>query len=304
MKRIIDLRSDTVTKPSDEMKQATLAAELGDDVYGEDPTVKELEKLSANMFGKEAAVFVPSGTMANLASVMSHCWNRGEEILLGDQSHIHKFEQGGISQLAGIYHSTLTNIDDGTFSLTELQSKIRKENIHCPRSKLVCIENTHNWCYGSVIEPDFVDKLEQIAKSNNLKVHCDGARIFNASVYLKTPVSRLTEKCDSVAFCLSKGLCCPLGSVVVGEKEFAERVRRMRKVLGGGMRQVGYVAATGIVALNTMIDRLEDDHRHAAMIAKAFEGCENGAIKVDLNRVKTNIVFVDTDPEVITSDQM
>ncbi|RWR98720.1 putative low-specificity L-threonine aldolase 2-like isoform X1, partial [Dinothrombium tinctorium] len=134
--------------------------------------------------------------------------------------------------------------------------------------------------------------------------HCDGARIFNASVYLKTPVSRLTEKCDSVAFCLSKGLCCPLGSVVVGEKEFAERVRRMRKVLGGGMRQVGYVAATGIVALNTMIDRLEDDHRHAAMIAKAFEGCENGAIKVDLNRVKTNIVFVDTDPEVITSDQM
>ncbi|RWR98493.1 putative low-specificity L-threonine aldolase 2-like protein, partial [Dinothrombium tinctorium] len=206
---------------------------------------------------------------------MSHCWNRGEEILLGDLSHIHLSQQGGIAQLAGLHHRTLTNMDDGTFSLTELRSKIRKENIHCPRSKL----------------------LYQIAKSNNLKVHCDGARIFNASVYLKTPVSRLTEKCDSVAFCLSKGLCCPLGSVVVGEKEFAERVRRMRKVLGGGMRQVGYVAATGIVALNTMIDRLEDDHRHAAMIAKAFEGCENGAIKVDLNRVKTNIVFVDTDPE-------
>ncbi|RWS23540.1 putative low-specificity L-threonine aldolase 2-like protein, partial [Leptotrombidium deliense] len=256
------------------------------------------------MFGKEAALYVPTGTMGNLAAIMAHCWNRGEEIIVGDLSHIHQFEQGGIAQLGHIHSRTVKNNEDGTFCLLELESKIRKKyEQHFPISTLVCIENTHNWCNGSPLDFDFISDVCRVSKSYNLKVHVDGARIFNASVKQQIPVAKLVENCDSISVCLSKGLCCPIGSLVIGEKQFIQRVHRCRKVLGGGMRQVGHMAATGIVALKTMVNRLADDHKHAEMIAKAFNSYGNGFVKIDPKLVKTNILFVETDPQVITAHQ-
>ena len=253
---MIDLRSDTFTFPTKSMREAMATAEVGDDVFQEDPTVKKLETLAAEKTGKEAALFVPSGTMGNLISVLSHC-GRGDEILLGDKSHISLYEVGGVSALGGVHPRTLPNNDDGTISIEILEKGIRHPDIHSPPTRLICLENTHNLCQGSPIHPEYMMSVWNLAKKYGLKIHLDGARIFNAAVALKMPVSKLTEKVDSVMFCLSKGLSAPVGSLVCGSAEFIDKARKARKMLGGGMRQAGHLAAAGIISLVNLVDRLQ-----------------------------------------------
>ena len=289
--REVDLRSDTVTKPTDEMRVAMFEAEVGDDVYGDDPTVNKLEEKASEMLGKEAALYVPSGTMANLISVMAHCSGRGEEVLLGDRSHISMFEQGGIAQLGGVHPRTVRNLPDGTLDLDELKSKIMPDNIHHPVTRLICVENTHNGMGGRVIRPEFMDKLAEIVCGTNIRIHMDGARIFNAATALGIPVTKLLEHADSVSVCLSKGLGAPIGSVITGNKEFIGRARRLRKVLGGGMRQAGVIAAPALIALETMSKNLHVDHDNAKRLAKGLAAMKDVGIEIDLSVVETNIVF-------------
>ena len=230
---MIDLRSDTFTQPTQSMRDAMATAEVGDDVFQEDPTVQKLEILAAEKTAKEAAVFVPSGTMGNLISVLSHC-GRGDEILLGDRSHISLYEVGGVSALGGVHPRTLPNNEDGTISIELLEKGIRHLDIHSPPTRLICLENTHNFCQGSPLSPEYMRTVQDLAKKYGLKIHLDGARIFNAAVALKIPVSELTKKVDSVMFCLSKGLSAPVGSLVCGSSEFIEKARKIRKMVGGG----------------------------------------------------------------------
>ncbi|CAH1115903.1 unnamed protein product [Phaedon cochleariae] len=291
--KIIDLRTDTISRPTQEMREAMFVAEVGDDVYGEDPTVADLERASAELLGKEDAVFLASGTMANLIAVMVHCSHRGSEILVGDKSHIFRLEQGGAAQIAGVQCQPMKNKDDGTFSLDELREKIRKNpDIHEPISSLIVIENTHNLCGGKVLPLDWIEKVGSIGSDNNIAVHMDGARLFNAAIHLKVMPKRVVRDVDSVCFCISKGLGCPVGAVLVGNTDFITRARRIRKVLGGGWRQAGVLAAAGLVALNTMINRLRIDHEHAYRIAKAISDFKSDLIKVDLPSVQTNIVMI------------
>ena len=284
----IDLRSDTVTLPSQAMKTAISHAILGDDVFGEDPTVNELQNLAAEITGKEAALLVPSGTMANLVSVMSHC-DRGTEIILGDQSHTFLYEGGGISAYGGVHSRQLKNQRDGTIELHDLRNAIRSKDDHFPETALICLENTHNRCFGAPLSLNYIKSVAEIAEEHELKIHIDGARIFNASVSLNIPVKELVNNADSVSFCLSKGLSAPVGSLLCGNHKFIGKARRIRKSLGGGMRQAGIIAAAGLEALGTMIERLKDDHNHAVMLAKGIQNISG--IYTNLNDIHTNIVY-------------
>jgi threonine aldolase len=264
--RIVDLRSDTFTQPSPEMREAIYKAELGDDVFGEDPTVNRLEKMAAEIFEMEDATFVASGTMGNIAAAMTHC-TRGDEMIVGEKSHMYNAEAGAASALGGISVQSIANDSRGMIDLDELRSKIRPDNIHYPPTRLIGIENTANHCGGSALTAEEVQSVVAVAKERDVKVHVDGARIFNASVALETPVSQLVAGADTASFCLSKGLSCPVGSVLVGSHEDIEVARRWRKAMGGGMRQVGIIAAAGIVALETMVSRLAEDHTNARKLA-------------------------------------
>jgi threonine aldolase len=266
---IIDLRSDTVTLPSPGMRKAIAEAELGDDVFGEDPTVRRLEAMAAEMLGKEAALLVSSGTQGNLVCALSHC-QRGDEVLVGDESHMLWFEVGSAWALGGLGLRPVRNDSRGRLDLAELRMRIRPANDHFPRTGLICVENTHNRCGGSVLGEEDLAAVREIADRHGLPVHMDGARIFNAAVALGVDVSRLASYADSVTFCLSKGLGAPVGSVVCGSREFVARARRFRKMLGGGMRQAGIIAAAGIYALENMIDRLAEDHENARIAAEGL----------------------------------
>jgi threonine aldolase len=286
--KIIDLRSDTITRPTPAMRRAMAEAEVGDDVFGEDPTVNRLEEMAAHRLGKEAALLVSSGTMGNLVSQLAHC-GRGDEILLGDQSHVFFYEQGGASSLGGIHPRTLTNKADGTIDLEDIENAIRPDDIHFPRSRLIILENTHNRCSGSPLTFAYTKEVARLAKQYGLKLHIDGARIFNAAEALGLNVSRLAEPADSVTFCLSKGLGAPVGSILCGDREFIRRARRVRKVLGGGMRQSGFIAAAGIVALNEMVTRLADDHLNAQTLAFGLSQIQG--IRINPENISTNIVY-------------
>jgi threonine aldolase len=286
MKQRVDLRSDTVTRPTPAMRRAMSRAEVGDDVFREDPTVNRLERIAAERLGMESALFVPSGTMGNLVALLTHC-GRGEEIILGDQSHTFLFEQGGMAALGGIVPRTIPNQPDGTLRLEDIEGAVRSENIHFPRSRLVCLENTHNICNGMPLSPAYCEEVARLAHGRNMKVHLDGARIFHAAVALQTEASELAKHVDSVTFCLSKGLCAPVGSLLCGEESFISEARRRRKVLGGGMRQAGVLAAAGIVALEEMVERLAETHERAEELALGLSEM-NG---VEVSPVRTNILY-------------
>nr|XP_019561917.2 LOW QUALITY PROTEIN: probable low-specificity L-threonine aldolase 2 [Aedes albopictus] len=290
--RVVDFRSDTVSVPTASMRKAMYEAEVGDDVYGEDPTVNELERRAAALFGKEAALFVPSGTMGNLLAVMVHCNRRGAEAIVGDMAHVFLYEQGGSAQLAGVLLNNIKNKPDGTFCLEELQNKFRGFDVHEPNTELVLIENTHNMCGGKVLPLQWMEDLSKICKEKSIKLHMDGARVFNAAEHLKVPVSRVVRDVDSVCFCLSKSLAVPVGSMLVGSKEFIKQAHRLRKALGGGMRQVGFLAAAALVALDEVVPKLALDHDRTARIAKAIHAMNSPLFTVDLKNLHSNILMV------------
>ena len=288
-KEFVDLRSDTVTLPTEGMLEAIRHAKLGDDVYGEDPTVNELERLAAERMGKDSAVLVASGTMANLVSLMSNT-RRGELVILESESHMYWYEVGGVSAVAGLLPWPVKS-SFGAFDPEVLEAAIRPRNIHFPEPGLVCAENTHNRHGGTGVSPEQLRTVSGVARSHGLRVYMDGARIFNAAVALKVDVKEFTKHVDNLMFCLSKGLSCPVGSLVVGSQEFVEKARKNRKLLGGGMRQAGIIAAPGIIALEKMVDRLEEDHRNAKLLAEGIAKLDG--LKVDLGRVQTNMVLFD-----------
>jgi threonine aldolase len=296
---VINLRSDTQTLPTEEMLEAMRNASLGDDVLGEDPTVNKLEKLSAEMLGKEAALLVASGTMGNLCALMSHT-HPGDEVILEAESHTYYYEVGGFSALAGLSPRFVQG-EHGIMSVDKIKEAIRPGDIHFPHPTLLCIENTHNRGGGTVYPVTLMDEIAQFAHKQGLKVHIDGARIFNASVALGVSVTELVKSADSVMFCLSKGLSAPIGSILAGDKGFVEKARKVRKMVGGGMRQAGIIAAAGIVALEKMVDRLSEDHAHARYIAE--ELIKVGGLNIDLETVQTNMVYCDTSPLKISADQ-
>ncbi|MFN0071865.1 MAG: low-specificity L-threonine aldolase [Chloroflexota bacterium] len=296
----IDLRSDTVTLPTEAMREAMRNAPLGDDVFGEDPTVNRLQELAAEMTGKEAALFVSSGTQGNLVALMSHC-QRGDEVIMESQSHTYWSEQGGMASLAGLF-PRLVESERGCPSPGALEAAVRSDDQHNPRTGLICIENTHNRHGGTVSHPDELAAVKVVADQLGLPVHLDGARMFNAAVALGVDAREIARHVDSLTFCLSKGLACPVGSVVCGTREFIGRAHRARKVLGSGMRQVGVIAAAGIVALESMIDRLADDHANARRLALGLH--ELPGVKIDLDRVETNMVYVDFSGTGIPGDQL
>jgi threonine aldolase len=284
---VIDLRSDTVTQPTEAMRRAIRDAELGDDVFEDDPTVKRLEEMAARLLGKEAALFMPSGTMANLVAVITHT-RRGDEVIVGDESHILHYEVGGASALGGVLLRAVPNDRRGRLRAEDVAAVIRPEDIHFPRTALLCLENTHNRCGGTALSPNDLAPVVAVARRHGIPIHLDGARIFNAAVALGVPAAELARDADSVMFCLSKGLSAPVGSLLCGPRAFIARARRVRKMLGGGMRQVGAVAAAGIVALETMIDRLAEDHAHARYLAERL--AELPGVEIDPAAVETNIV--------------
>jgi threonine aldolase len=297
----IDLRSDTVTQPTPEMREAMAKAEVGDDVYGDDPSVNRLQEMAADMMGKEAALFVPSGTMGNLAGILSHC-QRGDEVILGKKNHTFLYEAGGISVLGGIHSNQLENQPDGSLLLSDIEAAIRPDDPHDPITRLVCLENTHNRCGGTVQTPETIRRIADFVHERGLKVHLDGARIFNAAAALNVNVKELTAPVDSVTFCLSKGLCAPVGSVLCGDKEFIRRANRLRKMLGGGMRQAGILAAAGMVALEKMTKRLSEDHARARTLAEGLS--ENRGIVLD-GAPQTNMVFFNLAPHVkLSADEI
>lgn len=287
---IVDLRSDTITRPTAAMRRAMAEAEVGDDVFGEDPTVNRLQDLAAERLGKAAALLVASGTMANLVSLMVHC-GRGDEVILGDQAHSFLYEQGGSAALGGIHPRTVANQADGTLRLEDIAFAVRPDNVHFPRTRLIALENTHNRCYGTPLSLAYMEAVAALARRHGIALHVDGARIFNAAVALGVPAARLVQDADSVSFCLSKGLGAPVGSLVCGSREFVAEARRVRKVLGGGMRQAGVIAAAGIVALDEMVERLADDHANARRLAEGLAAVDG--LRVDCPRVVTNIVYLD-----------
>ncbi len=289
--RFVDLRSDTKTLPTPEMRDAIFSADLGDDCAGEDETVNQLENLAAKTLGKEAGVLVSSGTQGNLTALLSHC-NRGDEVLLGRQSHIFRAEAMGASVLGGIALMPL-NDDEGYIPLTEIEKSIRVNDSRYPNTTLLALENTHNGSGGTPLSKSFIDDCADLAHSKGVSLHVDGARLFNASVALKISPSKLVDSVDSVTFCLSKGLSAPVGSVLVGNQDFIDKARRWRKMLGSAMRQAGIIAAAGIVSLNMMVERLEQDHLNAKKLA---EGLNNiNGISINPENYKTNMVFCTVD---------
>lgn len=283
----IDLRSDTVTHPTSAMREAMAASHVGDDQYGEDPTVNRLEARSAALLGKDAAMFVPSGTMGNLSALLTHC-GRGDEAILGDESHILWYESGGPATLGGIPLFTIRTDSRGMFDLNDLDNAIRPDRPGYPPTGVVCVENTHNRCSGVVLPMHYLRDVKALAHAKGVPVHMDGARIFNAAAYLKVSPVEIAAEVDSVQFCLSKGLGAPVGSLLVGNADFIAKARRQRKILGGAMRQAGVIAAAGLVALDTMIDRLPEDHRRARMLVEGL--LEIPGVTVDRDAVQTNIV--------------
>ncbi|MEX0785459.1 MAG: low-specificity L-threonine aldolase [Dehalococcoidia bacterium] len=290
--RVIDLRSDTVTHPTPAMREAMANAEVGDDVFGEDPTVRRLEEMAAERMGKEAAVFVASGTMGNLTSLLAQC-KRGNEAIVGSEAHVLHYEAGGVPGLGGISLRTVHNDEHGMLDLDELQATIRGENVHFPKTAVICLENTHNRCGGGVLAPEEMAEVARIAHRRGIRVHLDGARIFNAAIALGVTPADLTEHVDTVTFCLSKGLSAPVGSLVCGSADFVAEARRMRKMVGGGMRQAGVIAAAGIVALETMVERLAEDHENARFLAQGI--AQVPGLRVDPAAIQSNIVIIGVD---------
>ena len=295
---VIDLRSDTVTKPTDEMRRAMAEAEVGDDVFGEDPTINRLQERAAEILGKEAGLFTTSGTMSNLIATLTYC-HRGDEIIMGNQAHIFWNESAGAAALAGAQSRLVPNDDQGRISPADVEAAIRpKTNIHFPPTTLVCLENTHNRCSGMVLTPEDTKSVADVAHAAGAAVHLDGARIFNAAVALEVPAAELVKDEDDVSFCLSKGLSCPVGSVICGTQDFIDQARKWRKMVGGGMRQAGVLAAAGLVAMDTMIDRLADDHANAKRLATGRANIDG--LSVDPDRIQTNIVIFEVDPALAT----
>lgn len=294
-KTILDFRSDTVTKPTPQMREAMAYAEVGDDVYQEDPTVNRLQAMAAEITGQEAGLFVSSGTMGNLTSILTHC-QRGDEIIVGKKAHIFLYEATGAAALGGVNIQTIPNREDGTFSIEDMENAIRPEDPHQPITKLISIENTHNRCNGVALSPEYTEQISVFAKEHDLAFHIDGARIFNSAVSQNVPVSALTKHADSVTFCLSKGLSAPVGSVICGSEVFIQKAHRIRKQLGGGMRQAGIIAAAGIVSLESMVDRLEEDHQNAKLLAEGLAAIPG--LLVDLENQHTNMVYFSLSNEV------
>jgi threonine aldolase len=282
----IDLRSDTVTWPTPNMRRAMAEAVVGDDVYGEDPTVIELEAEAAQLLGKEAGLFVTSGTQGNLAAILAYC-RRGEEIILGDKAHTFVYEAGGVAAVGGIHPHTVPVQADGTLRLEDIRSAIRGDNEHFPRTRLICLENTQGTVGGVPLSKEYTDQVAAIARERGLSLHIDGARLFNAAAALGIPARELVAGADSVTFCLSKGLCAPVGSLLVGQADFIKEARRARKQLGGGLRQVGVLAAAGLIAIREMIDRLGEDHANACHLGDALASIPG----IKVQSIHTNFVF-------------
>lgn len=292
---MIDLRSDTVTQPTQAMREAMATASVGDDVYGEDPTVNRLQVVAAELMGKEAGLFVPTGTMGNLAAVLAHC-GRGDEVILGNKAHTFLYEAGGISALGGVHSHQLPNQSDGTLALADIRDAIRPSDAHHPMTRLIALENTHNRCGGVALSDAYTRSVCDLAREYGLRLHLDGARIFNAAVAQGITARKLAEPADSVTFCLSKGLSAPVGSVLCGSQEFIRAAHRVRKMLGGGMRQAGVLAAAGLVSLEVMIDRLAEDHARARRLAEHL--CHIPGLVLDLGMPQTNMVFLALDPAI------
>ena len=290
---MIDLRSDTVTLPTPEMREAIASAELGDDVYGEDPSVNLLEEESARLLDKDAALFIPSGTMGNLAAVLTHC-ERGSEIILGDKAHIFLNEAGGAAALGGIQPHIIPNQKDGTLRLDDIRKAIRFDDIHHPRTRMIALENTHNMCGGVALSAEYTRSVGEIVKEHGLKFHLDGARIFNASSALGVDPADLVQPLDSVMFCLSKGLGAPVGSVLCGDAEFITRARRTRKMLGGAMRQAGLIAAAGLYALQHHLPLMAEDHRRARELARGL--ADLSGISLMDTEPSSNMVYLELEP--------
>ena len=283
----LDFRSDTVTWPTPEMREASYKAKLGDDVYRDDPTVNELEAVGADIFGKEAGLFVTSGTQGNAVAILAHT-QRGDEIILEERSHIYVNEVGGLAVMGSLMARTIKG-DKGWMHPDDIRAAIRADNIHYPRTSLVCVENTHNSAGGIALTPEQMKSNWDVAKEYDLGLHLDGARVLNAAVALGVDVKKLAQYADTIQICLSKGLSAPIGSIVVGSQDLMDRARKHRKMLGGGMRQAGIIAAPGIISLTKMVDRLADDHRNAKLLA---EGLSELGIKIN-NDVQTNMVYID-----------
>lgn len=283
--RYIDLRSDTVTLPTEEMRKAMYEAVVGDDVYEDDPTINKLERLAAEKMGKEAALFVPSGTMGNQIAIMTHT-KLGDEIIVGANSHIVQHEVGAAARLSGVSYAIVDN-PDNRIRKEDLLKKIRTEDIHHPETGLLCLENALS--DGTVMTLEEMKELYETAHEHNIPVHLDGARIFNAAIYLNVEAKEIAKYTDSVMFCVSKGLCSPVGSLLCGSEEFIRKARKMRKILGGGMRQAGFLAACGIISIEKMVDRLKEDHDNAKYLAEKLNEIEG--FSVDLDKVQINMVF-------------
>ena len=292
MTRVVELRSDTFTLPTESMRAAMAAAAVGDDVWDEDPTIHRLQERAAEMVGKEASLFVPSGTMGNLCALVSHT-EPGEEVLLEGESHIFHSEVAGASVVGGLQLRPLESVD-GRLEPEQVHRAIREPDIHQPPTGLLCLENTHNRRGGTCLSTSQTEALCAVAHDAGFPVHLDGARVFNAAVALRVEVRELTRPVDSVMFCLSKGLSAPVGSMLAGSKDFVERARRTRKMLGGGMRQAGVLAAAGLCALNEMVDRLAEDHANARRLAEGLRGLPG--VDIDVSKVETNMVFGDCRP--------
>ncbi|XP_042308522.1 probable low-specificity L-threonine aldolase 2 [Sceloporus undulatus] len=291
---VVDLRSDTVSRPSQRMRRAMAAAEVGDDDYGEDPTVNELQRVVAELLGMEEALFVPTATMANLIAVMCHCHRRGAQVLLGKKSHIHVFEHGGVAQVAGVHSELLQDLPNGLFCLDELECKIQqahKSQYH-PRPELICLENTHCSAGGRVLPLMYLREVHQLAQQYGLRIHMDGARVLNAAVALGVPATRISQHCDSISLCLSKGVGAPAGALLAGSKELLSEAWRVRKLLGGGMRQAGVLAAAGLVGLSQMEETLEKDHSNARCFAQGASAFSSSLCFINPATVETNIVMV------------
>ena len=296
--KIIDLRSDTVTLPSDDMRAAMAGAIVGDDVYDEDETVKTLQERVAHMLGKEASLFVPSGTMGNLIALLAHC-QRAEQAIVGDSSHIHMFEQNGANWLGGVSFKVVPNGRDGSLDLEDVESAINGDNVHFAKTRLICIENTWN---GHVLDLQYMSDLYALAQNNNLLVHLDGARIFNAALALNTSAENIAQHTDSVQLCFSKGLGAPVGSILAGSKEFIAQAKRLRKALGGGMRQVGILAAACLYSLDNMVQRLFEDHDTAVLLAELLNRFPE--LEVEIASPRTNMVFVKCREDIISESAL
>jgi threonine aldolase len=285
----IDLRSDTVTKPTAGMRAAMASAELGDDVFGDDPTVNLLQARVAQMLGKEAALYVPTGTQSNLCGLMAHC-QRGDEYLVGQMAHTYRWEGGGAAVLGSIQPQPLPNQADGSITLEDISAAIKPDDAHFAKTRLLALENTWG---GQVLPLPYIEAATALARNKGLATHLDGARLFNAAVASGTPVMQIAQHFDSVSVCFSKGLGAPMGSALVGSKDFIQRAHRIRKMLGGGMRQAGVVAAAALYALDHHVDRLADDHAHARALAEGLQGLPG----VTVQPLQSNILFVDLAPE-------